>query len=74
MLVYLWNEDPVDRIDRIIRVKIGLSNGVLIHFQSLVSVFSTKNAVRAIKPRRWIVVMAQSWTEALASGVNMSRA
>ncbi len=35
--------------DRIIRINIGLSNGVLIHFQFQVHAFSSKKVVRAMR-------------------------
>ncbi len=63
----------VDRIDRIIRIKIGLSKVVLIHFQFHVKLFSSKKAVRAMRVTRWMVVMAQPWTDARARGVNTKR-
>ena len=74
MLVYLCTENTVDRINRIIRIKIGLSKGVLIHPQFQERLFSTKNVVRAIKVTRWMVLIAQPCTEPLARGVKMSRA
>ena len=74
MLVYLCMEKIADRIDRIIRIRIGLSRGVLIHFHSHLRHLSTKNAVRAIKVTRWMMPTAQPWTEPRARGVKMSRA
>ena len=67
-------EKIVDRIDRIIRIRIGLSKGVFIHFQFQVMLFSNKRAVRAIRVTRWIMHMAQPWTDALASGVKINNA
>jgi len=74
MLVYLCTEKIVDRVDRITRIRIGISKGVLIHFQFPERFFSNKNAVRAIKVTRCMVLIAQPWTEALARGVKISRA
>ena len=59
MLVNICIEKAVDRADNIIRIKMGLSKGVLIHFQFPVTLFSIKNAVRAIKVTRWMLVTAQ---------------
>jgi len=64
----------VDRITRINRKTIGLSKGVLIHSQFQVRLFSNKKAVRAVSVTRWMVVMAQPWTDALARGVKIRRA
>jgi hypothetical protein len=64
----------VDRIVRISRTINGLSKGVFIHFQFQDMAFSNKKAVRAIRVTIWMMVMAHSWTDALASGVKMSRA
>jgi hypothetical protein len=74
MLVWRRDEKAVDSRQRSSRQRKGLSKGVLIHFQLPVRLFSTKNAVRAIKVSRWMVVTAQSWTDALARGVKISRA
>jgi len=73
MLVYLWIENPVDRIARIIKTNRGLSKGVLIHFQFQVRLFSIKNEAKAINVIRCIVFTAQLWTEALARGLNISK-
>jgi hypothetical protein len=64
----------VDRINRINRIKIGLSKGVFIHFQSQVRFLLSRKAVRAIRVTRWIMHMAQPWTDALASGVKINNA
>jgi len=49
MLVWRRDEKAVDSRQRSSRQRKGLSKGVLIHFQFPVRLFSTKNAVRAIK-------------------------
>jgi hypothetical protein len=64
----------VDRIDRMIRINIGLSKGVLIHFQFQVMLFSNRRALRAMRVTMWIMHMAQPWTEPLAKGVKTSKA
>jgi hypothetical protein len=64
----------VDRINRINRIKIGLSKGVFIHFQSKAQVLSSKKAVRAMRVTMWMMVMAQPWTEPRARGVKTSKA
>ena len=74
MLVCLCMEKIVDRINRINRIKIGLSKGVLIHFQFHVHAFSSKKVVRAMSVIRWMVAISQPWTDARARGVKMSRA
>jgi len=63
----------VDRIDRIKRTKMGLSNGVLIHPQFQARLFSSKKAVRAKRVKQWIKHMAHPWTEPIARGVKTSR-
>ena len=67
-------EKTVDRIDRINRQIIGLSSGVLIHFQFHVSDFSNKKTVSATKVTICIMVTAQSCTDARARGVKIRRA
>ena len=52
-------EKKVDRIDRMSRIRNGLSKGVLIHFQFPVWIFSSRKAVRAMRVTMWMVVMAQ---------------
>ena len=73
-LVFRCKEKIEDRRQRNIRTIIGLSKGVLIHFQLEVRVFSSKKAVRAMSVIRWITVMAQGCTPARARGVNTSKA
>lgn len=52
----------------------GLSKGVLIHFQSHRRDLSTRKPVSANRVANWIKVIDQDWTEALGNGVNTSRA
>ena len=73
-LIWRREERAVDRINRINRIIIGLSKGVLIHCQFQVRVFSIKKAVRAMRVIRWMVVMAQPWTDPLANGVKINNA
>ncbi len=73
-LIWRREERAVDRINRINKIIIGLSKGVLIHCQFPVRVFSIKKAVRLRRVIRWIVVTAQPWTDPLARGVKMSNA
>jgi len=74
MLVKRCKEKIVDRKQRSSRQRIGLSNGVFIHFQFQFQFISSKKAVRAMMVTRWITHMAQPWTDARARGVKMSRA
>ena len=67
-------EKTVDRIDRINSRIIGLSSGVLIHFQFQVMLFSNKKAASDISVTRWMVDTAQSCTDATARGVKTRRA
>ncbi len=73
-LIWRREERAVDRINRINKIIIGLSKGVLIHCHFPVRVFSIKKAVRAMRVTMWMVVTAQPWTEPLAKGVKISRA
>jgi hypothetical protein len=63
----------VDRIDRIKRIRMGLSKGVVIHFQFQSRLFSRKKAVKAKRVTPWMTHMAHPWTAPIASGVKMSR-
>ncbi len=49
MLVKRCKEKMEDRKERRIRKTIGMSKGVLIHFQFPVKVFSSKKTVRAMR-------------------------
>jgi hypothetical protein len=73
-LVRGCTEKTVDRKDRIIMTRMGLSKGVLIHPHSHARLFSTKKAVRAMRLIIWIDVTAHGCTEALGRGVRMIRA
>ena len=73
-LVPLCKEKIEERKQRKSNAMKGLSKGVLIHFQSHVMVFSSRNAVRAIRVTMWIMVMAHGCTDARARGVKMIRA
>jgi len=55
MLVKRCKEKIVDRKQSKSRARIGLSNGVLIHFHFQFQFISSKNAVRAIMVIRWMM-------------------
>ena len=74
MLVKRCKEKIVDRKQSSSRQRIGLSNGVLIHFQFQFQFISSKKAVRAIMVTMWITHIAQPWTDALARGVKINNA
>jgi len=74
VLVRGCKEKIVDSKQSRRRQRIGLSRGVLIHFQVQVQFISSKKAVRAMMVTRWMMHMAQPWTDARARGVKMSRA
>ncbi len=73
MLVRGCKEKTVDSKQSKSRARIGLSKGVLIHFQFQFQFISSKKEVRAIMVTMWITHMAQPWTEARARGVNTKR-
>ncbi len=74
MLVRGCKEKTVDSKQSKSRARIGLSKGVLIHFQSQVRLLLSKKALRAVRVTMWMMVMAQPWTEPRARGVKMSKA
>jgi hypothetical protein len=73
ILVYLCTEKREDRRQKIRRQRIGMSMGVLIHSQLHARLFSSNKAVRANRVTKWMTLMAQPWTEAIAKGVKMRR-
>ena len=72
-LVGLCSEKTVDRITRINRINMGMSSGVLIHFQSHVRDLCMRKIVRAMRVTKCMADTAQGWTEPRARGVTISK-
>jgi hypothetical protein len=66
-------EKMVDSMDRINRIKIGMSKGVFIHVHSCVRLFSSKKALKASRVTKCMTLTAHPWTEPIARGVKMSK-